>query len=212
MHTIIRDNYDPQLNEYHEMIIVDPTRRKTWLFDCDGVFLDITRGIVVSERGDSEEWAASQKWVTEEVTALENMDQSLLDKIVAEEIARQAEDKDIWDKIEEIELSSDVVDVVGTYAELQEYDTSKLTDRDIVKVLQDETRDNAISYYRWNKALNQFQFLGKEGPFYTSAETDALLATKQNILTAGYGIDITSDVISGVPFNVNDNDWNSLWQ
>lgn len=136
-----------------------------------------------------------------------------LEKMIKEEIVeRKGADALIWEKIHNIELSSDVVDIVGTYAQLQQYDTSKLTDRDIIKVLSDETHGNAIGYYRWNEELGQFQFLGKEGPYYTTTETDALLAGKQDLLTAGYGIDITADVISGVPFNIDKNDWSSLWQ
>ena len=136
-----------------------------------------------------------------------------LEELIHEETTNREEaDFRIWDKIEHIELASDVVDIVGTYAQLQHYDTSTLTDRDIIKVLSDETHGNAIGYYRWNKELGQFQFLGKEGPYYTSTEVDNLLSRKQNLLTAGYGIDIEQDVISGVPFNVTNNDWSNLWQ
>ena len=37
-------------------------------------------------------------------------------------------------QIDAISASSDVVDIVGTYAELQAYDTTKLKDNDIIKV------------------------------------------------------------------------------
>ena len=211
MRTIIRDNYDPTPNEYHETIVVDEAREKRWLFDCDGVYHDITKVNVVSERGDSEEYAASQKWVTEEVEALEAANQALQDNIDAEEAARIAADEtlqdnidaeeadriaadtEIWDEIEAIEAASDVVDIVGTYAELQQYDTSKLQDNDIIKVLADETHDDAIAYYRWNKTSSQFAFIGVEGPYYTASETDTLLAAKQDKLIAGTNIQIASD-------------------
>ena len=51
-------------------------------------------------------------------------------------------------QIETIKAGSDVADVVGTKAELNSYDTSKLTDGDVIKVLADETLNNAIVYYR----------------------------------------------------------------
>lgn len=196
MHTIIRDDYTPQLNEYHEIILVDPTRRKTWLFDCDGVFTDITKINVVSERGDSEEYAASQKWLTEELEALEAADVALQDNIDAEETARIAADEtlqdnidaeeadriaadtEIWDEIETLEAASDVVDIVGTKAELDNYDTSKLTDEDIIKVLQDETKEDATTYYRWDKANSTFTYVGEEGPYYTQTQVDTLLGDK----------------------------------
>lgn len=196
MRTIIRDNYDPIPNEYHETIVVDEARKKRWLFDCDGIFHDITKVDVVSERGNSEEYAASQKWVTEEVEALEAADQALQDNIDAEEAGRIAADTEIWEEIEAIEAASDVVDIVGTKAELDSYDTSKIGDNDIIKVLQDETHDDATTYYRWNEASNTFTYIGSEGPYYTSSETDTLLADKQDKLIAGDNIQIVGRTIS----------------
>lgn len=71
MRTIIRNNYGPHTGDYHERIIQDEAREKTWLFDCDGVYLDITAGRgdvkVVNELGDSEVFATSQKLVTDEL-------------------------------------------------------------------------------------------------------------------------------------------------
>ena len=119
---------------------------------------------------------------------------ALWDAIDAEAETRSHADQEIWTEIETIEASSDVVDVVGTYADLQNYDTSKLHKNDLIKVLQDETKDDAITYYRWSGTV--FTYVGAEGPYYTASETDTLLAGKQNTLTAGTGIDITNDVIS----------------
>lgn len=112
-------------------------------------------------------------------------------KIDDETEARSAADQEIWTEIETIEASSDVVDVVGSYADLQSYDTSKLHANDLIKVLQDETRDDAITYYRWTGTV--FTYVGAEGPYYTASETDTLLAGKQDTLIAGTGISIASD-------------------
>ena len=61
-------------------------------------------------------------------------------------------DAHLQKQIETIKAGSDVADVVGTKAELNSYDTSKLTDRDVIKVLADETLNNAIVYYRWTNS------------------------------------------------------------
>lgn len=119
---------------------------------------------------------------------------AIWDAIDAEAETRSHADQEIWTEIETIEASSDVVDVVGTYADLQAYDTSKLHANDLIKVLQDETKDDAITYYRWSGTA--FNYVGAEGPYYTASETDTLLAGKQNTLTAGTGIEINNDVIS----------------
>ena len=59
-----------------------------------------------------------------------------------------AKSADLQGKIANIAARSDVDDVVGTKAELDSYDTSKLTDGDVVKVLTDETSNNITTYYR----------------------------------------------------------------
>ena len=105
----------------------------------------------------------------------------------------QEEDVKIWDEIELIEMSSDVVDIVGTYAELQAYDTSKLHDNDIIKVLQDETHSNETAYYRWSTTTSSFSYVGSEGPYYTESEIDTMLAGKQDTLTAGANITIDAN-------------------
>lgn len=66
MRNITRSNYTPHTGDYHNMIVHDPVFGKIWLFDCDGVFLDMskTNVTVVDEYGDSQDYAASQRLVT----------------------------------------------------------------------------------------------------------------------------------------------------
>lgn len=223
MRTIIRDDYDPVLNEYHDKILIDTVREKVWIFDCDGVFTDFTsNAIVENERGDSKTHAASQDWLTRELVALEsrigeeelarlNADGVInirIDDVISdldtERNERKEEDAALEEKIEAIEAASDVVDVVGTHAELETYDTSKLGDNDIIKVLKDETHSDATTYYRWNKTTSQFGFVGEEGPYYTQTQVNELLDEKQDTLTPGDNIEIEDGVISAVVPTVND--------
>ena len=98
---------------------------------------------------------ATQQNLSDEVTNRENADIYLQSQIDA------------------ISASSDVVDIVGTYAELQAYDTQHLKDNDIIKVLQDETQGDATTYYRWSTHTQTFTLIGQEGPYYTKAGADA---------------------------------------
>lgn len=66
-----------------------------------------------------------------------------------EKTERAEADTNLQSQIDAITSASDVADVVGTYADLEAYDTSKLTDNAIIKVLNDETQDGASTYYRW---------------------------------------------------------------
>ena len=88
----------------------------------------------------------------------------------------------LQEEIDTLQAATDVADIVDTYADLQNYDTSSLTDNAIVKVLADETHDDAQSYYRYAKSSDSFSYIGSIGPYYTKSEDDALLAAKQDTL------------------------------
>lgn len=196
MRTIIRNDYDPQPGDYHERIIIDETRDRRWLFDCDGVFVPFNETEIVNERGNATTKAVSQKLFTDTVESIEG-DVGDLQADLADEIAtREAADDFLQEEIDDIKNSPDVVDIVPTYAALQAYDTSKLGDKDIIRVLADETHDGQSTYYRWDKATSTWIYIGAVGPYYTKDQTDALLGEKQDTLTAGEGITINNNVIS----------------
>lgn len=78
MRNITRSNYDPHIGDYHNMIVHDPVRGKIWLFDCDGVYLDMskTNVTVVDEYGESVDYAASQRLVTATRDLANNIDEA----------------------------------------------------------------------------------------------------------------------------------------
>lgn len=133
-------------------------------------------------------------YITNEVNDLVNYyDKDETDTLIATEAeTRDAADLNLQGQIDAISSASDVVDVVGTYAELQAYDTSKLSDNDIIKVLTDETHDDAISYYRWDDTTNTFTYIGSQGPFYTKSETDATFVPQTRTVN---GKGLNSDVV-----------------
>lgn len=87
---------------------------------------------------------------------------------------RQDADNNLQSQIDAITASSDVTDIVGTYAQLQAYDTSTLPPNSIIKVLQDEHRNNETTYYRWviTGGVGAWVLIGEEGPYYTKSEAD----------------------------------------
>lgn len=118
--------------------------------------------------------------------------------------------QELWDRIEDLEdglsnleeefdefkNSPDVVDIVATYSDLQAYDTSSLGDKDIIRVLADETHNGESTYYRWDLNTHTWNYIGAVGPYYTKDQTDNLLNEKQDSLTAGENITIENNVIS----------------
>ena len=87
----------------------------------------------------------------------------------------------LQEQIDLLEAASDCADVVGTHADLEAYDTSTLTDQAVVKVLQDETEDNAQTYYRWSTSTETFTLIGKLGPYVnTTTQHDKVYGTDEN--------------------------------
>jgi hypothetical protein len=135
--------------------------------------------------------------LTAETTRATNAETTLTNNLTAEISNRETADRDlqsqIQSQIDTIEATQNVVDIVGTYAELEVYDTTHLKDNDKIQVLQDETVGGS-TIYKWDES--KWTLIGEFGPYYTTSETDNLLSEKQNNLTAGDGIDITNDVVS----------------
>jgi hypothetical protein len=94
-----------------------------------------------------------------------------------ETTARENADIGLQGQIDAITSSSDVKDIVGTYTDLQNYDTSSLGNDDIIKVLQDSTHSDAMTYYRWviTGGVGAWSYIGQEGPYYTKSEIDTTL-------------------------------------
>lgn len=88
-------------------------------------------------------------------------------------------DQNLQGQIDAIVASSDVYDIVGTYAELQAYDISTVPVNDIIKVLVDSTHENAATYYRCveTDGVKSWTYIGTEGAYYTKAQSDARFAT-----------------------------------
>lgn len=126
-------------------------------------------------------------------TRTQDLIMDVAERIITEEETRAREDQVLQNEIDEIKNNPDVADIVPTYAALQQYDTSTLTDKDIIRVLSDETHEGASTYYRWSTSTQTFTFIGTVGDYYTKTQVDALLDTKQDVLTAGDYITISEE-------------------
>ena len=128
-----------------------------------------------------------------EITNRMNADNALGTRIDNEILARQGGDNNLQTQIDAITSKSDVVDVVADYAALQAYDTQHLGNNDVIKVLDDETHDDAQTYYRWNKTAGTWSYIGSEAPYYSKGQMDTMLQAKQDKLIAGTNIQIAQD-------------------
>lgn len=139
---------------------------------------------------------ADQSALNAESIARGEADTALGTRIDNEALARQSADNGLQSQIDAITSKSDVVDVVANYAALQAYDTSTLGNNDVVKVLDDETHEDALTYYRWSTTTQTWSYIGQEAPYYSKGQMDTKLAEKQDKLTAGANIQIQNGTIS----------------
>lgn len=141
----------------------------------------------VREAKDAELESKIDNEVSDRETAVSSLKSDLEAKINAEESARSAKDDELQTQIDAAINATDVRDVVGTKAELNSYPTAGLGDNDIIKVLADESRDGATTYYRYTKATSTFNLIGAIGPYYTKVEADKKIeeATKEAVEEAG---------------------------
>lgn len=100
----------------------------------------------------------------------------------AETTNRQTADTALQSQIDALSNANDVVDVLATYQDLLDYDTTHLKNNDIIKVMTDSSHSNAISYFKWviTDNVGAWSYVGSQGPFYTKSETDTLLNAKAN--------------------------------
>jgi hypothetical protein len=126
--------------------------------------------------------AALSSAITAEETARIEADSTLQLNIDAEANARSAKDTELQTQIDTIEATQNIVDIVGTKTELDNYDTTHLKDGAKIQVLDDETQNHASTIYKFNKSESSFSLVGTFGSYYTKAETENLISEASNDL------------------------------
>lgn len=110
------------------------------------------------------------------------------------DLAKQSDTSSLQSQIDTINATQNVVDIVGTKAELNAYATKDLHANDKIEVLADESQSNANTIYEWNG--NAWSLVGSKAPYYSKSESDA----RYNELKAkSYDKDTTSYVTGHVP-------------
>lgn len=103
--------------------------------------------------------------------------------------------------IETMQAATDVIDVFGSFSSFEENSGTLtaegyLTDKDIIKVLEDETNDTQQTYYQYSTADNSWTFIGSLDPYYSKSDLNN---------AAGKNINITTDENDVIKINTNDN-------
>ena len=124
---------------------------------------------------------------------IENEEIARINAITNEQQSRISADNILQQQIDTIEATQNVIDIVGTKAELDDYDTSKIKINDKIQVLEDETQSNATTIYNWTGT--SFSIVGTLGPYYTKSELD------NKIDTVSYSLTTQLNEVSGTLFN-----------
>lgn len=96
---------------------------------------------------------------------------------------------DVEDEVERLENNPDVADIVATYADLQAYPTSQLTDKDVIRVLQDETHDGSSTYYRWSTTTQTWTYIGESKQYSDFVGTDGTAGGQNGLVPAPVATD-----------------------
>lgn len=160
--------FPPKIGKYCNVILYYEANKHVYLYSSDGIPTLLEMDV--------------PKELLDKVKALEDKDVVLQGEIENEaserletDIALREDIDSVAEDLEELKNSPDVVDIVATYADLQAYDTSALGDKDVIRVLADETHSGASAYYRWDKPNTTWTYIGITGPYYTKTETDTLI-------------------------------------
>lgn len=124
---------------------------------------------------------------------IENEEIARINAITNEQQSRISADNILQQQIDTIEATQNVIDIVGTKSELDDYDTSKIKINDKIQVLEDETQSNATTIYNWTGT--SFSIVGTLGPYYTKSELD------NKIDTVSYSLTTQLNEVSGTLFN-----------
>ena len=119
-------------------------------------------------------------------------------------------------EVEDIKNNPDVADIVATYAALQAYDKSTLTDKDVIRVLADETHSGDSTYYRYSKSSDAFTYIGESKQYTNFVGTDGVTAGTAGLVPAPAITDVNKflkangvwDVVSSGPKELTLADYN----
>ena len=187
----------PAIGKYRNVILQYEANNHLYLYSSDGIPTKIDATVPQEVLDRITELEAD---LALETSLRQDADAGLGDRIdtvagnLSNEVtARENADGVLQQEINDLKNSPDVVDIVATYADLIAYDTSSLGDKDVIRVLADETHEGQSDYYRWSTTTETWTFIGTVGNYYTKDQIDSLLGGKQDELTPGENVSIVDE-------------------
>ena len=178
--------FPPAIGKYFNVLLHYDASGNNYLYSSDGIPTEIGSNIPSEVLDRINTLEDDYDDLAEDYEQLQSQVGDVSEALSAETSARENADIGLQGQIDALTVSSGVIDVLGTYQDLQNYDTTHVKEDDIIKVLQDSTHNNAMTYYRWiiSGGAGSWQYVGQEGPYYTKSETETLLNNKQDEITS----------------------------
>ncbi len=143
---------------------------------AEGTFVEYTSSLNAAKEYTNTQIAAIPTPDVSGQIATHNTSESAHSDIRSSLTTLATKDGELQNQIDAIVARSDVVDIVETKADLDAYFVGSITENDIVKVLADESHDNAKTYYRL--VDDEWEYVGSEGEVYSKGQADAKFVQK----------------------------------
>ena len=123
-------------------------------------------------------------------TRLKKEIQDRIDDVDAEETRAKGVEDDIKDQIAALKAATDVIAVFATKSEFNTWSANSpyVTDNDYIKILTDETKDNAQTYYQYTTASNAWIFKTQLPAYHSVEEFDSWSAKRFTETSANYAL------------------------
>ena len=125
---------------------------------------------------------------------------------------------DISGRIDTLEAATDVIMVYNHFSSFSSNSGDLiLTDNDVIKVLNDEKRQEKQTYYQYSTATSAWTFIGELDPYYSKTDLNTAAGKNINISTATSGIkistknDVTFSSVSALNFYIPNANTGERW-
>lgn len=125
---------------------------------------------------------------------------------------------DISGRIDTLEAATDVIMVYNHFSSFSSNSGDLiLTDNDVIKVLNDEKKQENQTYYQYSTATSAWTFIGELDPYYSKTDLNTAAGKNINISTATSGIkistknDVTFSSVSALNFYIPNANTGERW-
>lgn len=201
----LEGTFAPKPGAYYNTVVSYQATGAVFIYDSNGVYTQIEPDnyaeLVAKVNGLAEALETLRQKEQEDVDNLQENINQLANKEAEDVENLQTNINGLANELEEYKNSPDVRFIVDTYAALNALDKSSIGDQDYARVLQDETHDNASTYYQFSIPTQTWTYIGQTGPYYTKEQVDdkfndidvAKLNSLANIKGIGENLELTED-------------------